>query len=273
MRILLLFYAFLICCTGPQAQPSPQSPKAYPPSTVADIPLPKGYIRIPAATGSETFFLRKLPLKKDLTVYLYNGQPKANQSAQYAVLNMDIGNKDLQQCADAVMRIRAEYLWAQNRKDAIRFRFTNGFICDYDHFAQGYRLSVKGNQCTWVKTAKEDRSYAAFRNYLDLVYTYAGTRSLFTQLHPADIRHLQPGMVFIRTGNPYGHAVTVMDIAYNPATKDTLFLLAQSYMPAQDIHILHNPSDHKLSPWYSVHAGTTLYTPEWTFFLSDLRSF
>jgi hypothetical protein len=30
------------------------------------------------------------------------------------------------------------------------------------------------------------------------------------------------------------------------------FLLAQkSYMPAQDIHILVNPSNDKLGPWYS----------------------
>ena len=57
----------------------------------------------------ETFgaWLRSVPLKKNLTVYLYNGVPKRNQEAQFAVLDVSVGHEDLQQCADAVMRLRA----------------------------------------------------------------------------------------------------------------------------------------------------------------------
>jgi len=43
------------------------------------------------------------------------------------------------------------------------------------------------------------------------------------------------------------------------------FLLGQSYMPAQNIHILRNPNDPSRSPWYSTNFGATLNTPEWTF--------
>jgi Domain of unknown function (4846) len=38
------------------------------------------------------------------------GDMKARQDVQYAVLDISVGNRDLQQCADAVMRIRGEYL-------------------------------------------------------------------------------------------------------------------------------------------------------------------
>ncbi|MEM1219965.1 MAG: DUF4846 domain-containing protein, partial [Bacteroidota bacterium] len=38
---------------------------------------------------------------------------------------------------------------------------------------------------------------------------------------------------------------------------------AQSYMPAQDIHILKNPTTG--SAWYSVDEIDPLRTPEWTF--------
>jgi hypothetical protein len=84
------------------------------PSYVHEIPLPQGYERIGVNTNSFGAYLRSLPLKKDKTVYLYNGQKKYNQSAQYAVINISTGNKDLQQCADAVMRLRAEYLKSAN---------------------------------------------------------------------------------------------------------------------------------------------------------------
>ena len=83
--------------------------------------MPAGYQRVPASPHSFGAFLREIPLKKSKTVYLYNGQPKINQDAQFAVLDMSIGKKDLQQCADAVMRLRAEYLFAENKNAEIKF--------------------------------------------------------------------------------------------------------------------------------------------------------
>jgi hypothetical protein len=48
-------------------------------------------------------------------------------------------------------------------------------------------------------------------------------------------------------------------------------MLAQSYMPAQDIHIVKNPVDDKLSPWYEVNNAEEIITPEWTFLRNQLR--
>ncbi len=43
-------------------------------------------------------------------------------------------------------------------------------------------------------------------------------------------------------------------------------LLAQSYMPAQSIHVLNNPASVDGLPWYDVaDAASALVTPEWTF--------
>lgn len=47
----------------------------------------------------------------------------------------------------------------------------------------------------------------------------------------------------------------------------------QSYMPAQDMHILRNPLNADLSPWYAEDFGEVLQTPEWTFDASDLKRF
>jgi hypothetical protein len=273
---LLLIYMLASCNTSPEQYrqtPGSSHETKVAPRTVGDIPVPPGYQRIKPQAGSYASFLQKIALKKDRTVYLYNGIKKGNQQAQYAVIDLDAGDKDLQQCADAVMRLRAEYLFAEKNYNNISFTFTNGFTCDFTHYAKGYRLRVIGNNCHWLKQAPESYSYSTFRQYLDLVYTYAGTKSLHHQLKSIVVKAIHPGAVFIQTRNPYGHAVTVMDMAYNPQTKDTIFLLSQSYMPAQDIHILVNPANNDLSPWYSVHTAPEITTPEWTFTWGDLKEF
>ncbi|MEZ4798767.1 MAG: DUF4846 domain-containing protein [Flavobacteriales bacterium] len=54
-----------------------------------------------------------------------------NYDVYDAVVDLEIGTKDLHQCADAVMRLRAEYLWVTQQYDKIHFNFTNGFRVDY----------------------------------------------------------------------------------------------------------------------------------------------
>lgn len=240
------------------------------------ISPPSGYVR--EACADETFagYLRNLPLlPKGSKVLLYNGREKPNQSAAFAVIDMEIGNRDLQQCADAVMRLRAEYLWKQKRYGEIKFNFTNGFPASYKKWAEGERIRVNGNQVQWYASGKgADYSYKTFRNYLDRVFMYAGTASLSKELKTVPYHSLQAGDVFIKGGSP-GHAVIVVDVAVHPVTKKKVFLLAQSYMPAQQIHILVNPANRSLSPWYELGDGTAryLYTPEWTFDKSDLKRF
>ena len=120
---------------------------------------PPGYRRVEVPAGSFADWLRQLPLKKGMPyVKLYNGQRKGNQSAHFAVLNMDVGTQDLQQCADAVMRLRAEYLYQAQRYDLIGFNFTNDFPAEYAKWRSGYRTAQKGNKTTWVKKAKADGS-------------------------------------------------------------------------------------------------------------------
>ena len=101
---------------------------------------------------------------------------------------------------------------------------------------------------------------------------YAGTLSLEKELESSEISELKTGDIFIRGGSP-GHAVIVVDMAFNPKTNEKIFLLAQSYMPAQELQVLKNPSDEKLSPWYSVNFGEELETPEWKFSKKHLKKF
>lgn len=56
-----------------------------------NIPTPPHFKRVNAEVGSFSYWLRHTKLKKDHTVYLYNGNKKRNQQAQYAVLDISIG--------------------------------------------------------------------------------------------------------------------------------------------------------------------------------------
>lgn len=238
------------------------------------IAPPRGFERVFAEPGSFADWLRHLPLKpKGSAVLLHTGEPKGNQAVHAAVFDIDTGTRDLQQCADAVIRLRAEYLYSRGLFDAIGFRFTSGDATRYVQWRSGLRPEVTGSRVRWALKAEPDTSYASFRQYLDVVFTYAGTQSLSRELKIRDgVDAIQAGDVFVRGGSP-GHAMIVVDMARNGETGQAVFLLAQSYMPAQDIHIVKNLNDRTLSPWYPTHFGETLRTPEWEFARTELRHF
>jgi hypothetical protein len=237
----------------------------------ARVAAPRGFVRTAAPVGSFAAWLRGLPLRPGcLPVHLYDGTRKGNQQAHAAVLHLDVGQADLQQCADAVMRLRAEYLYSRGDYAKIHFNFTNGTRVDFSAWARGLRPVIRGNRVTWASRARPDYGYATFRAYLTTVFTYAGTASLARELAPVAVADIQPGDVFIHGGAP-GHAVIVLDVATHPRTRQTRFLLAQSYMPAQEMHLLKNPSDPRLSPWYPADFGPMLITPEWTFQATELK--
>ncbi len=237
----------------------------------ARFKVPDGYQRVRAETGSFAHWLRHLPLKEDgADVFLYSGYKKWNQWAHCAVANIDVGDQDLQQCADAVIRLRAEYLHSRALYDSISFNFTSGDKATFRDWISGKRPIVRGNNVSWSRSAGIDSSYSTFREYLNTVFTYAGSFSLSKELkHRTDPCDIQIGDVFIQGGFP-GHAVIVVDIAENTSNGSRVFMLAQSYMPAQEIHILKNPYNASLSPWYDCDFGERLRTPEWTFERGDL---
>jgi hypothetical protein len=273
--VVFLFWAFLVYSLCSPSNPYCWLEKYKPEESLsARISVPDGYDRITLKTGTFAKWLRHLPLKKGKpAVYLFNGQKKTNQDAHYSVVDIDVGNRDLQQCADAIIRLRAEYLYSRKKYSDIHFRFTSGHEAELEKWIQGFRPRVKGDQVLWVKSVGFDKTYKNFKKYLSTVFMYAGTHSLFKELKPVgDMSLLQIGDVFIQPGFP-GHAVLVVDMALNKTTGKKVFLLAQSYMPAQEIHILKNPVNSDLNPWYELNFGENLKTPEWNFHKSDLKRF
>ncbi len=215
---------------------------------------PPGTRRAPLAPGSFGAWLRGLPLlPAGAEVHLFDGRRKARQDVHAAVVDLDVGARDLQQCADAVMRLRAEYLFAAGRFADIRFHPDPG----------------KPRALAWTGGAKRD----GWARFLVRLFADAGTASLAAELPALGARPLAPGDVLIQPGYP-GHAVLVLDAA-DGAGGRRFVLLGQSYMPAQQFHLLRNPASP--SPWYDAAAldGAGLLTPEWPrpFTRKDARRF
>lgn len=247
------------------------NPKGEMVITRFDVPI--DFTRISQDSLSFGYYLTHLILKPNgAEVHLYDGNIKYRKVWD-AVVDIDVGNRDLQQCADAVMRLRAEYLWKTNQKDKIHFNFTNGFRVDYSKWRQGYRIHVKGNKTNWYKATSPDFSYKSFRKYLNIIFNYAGSLSLSKELKPVKLESIMPGDVFIHGGSP-GHAIIVLDVAKNVHSGETVFMVAQSYMPAQEIQVLKNIDNPEISPWYYLNEiGEEFYSPEWTFSKDELMRF
>ena len=237
------------------------------------IIAPDGYMRVEANTDSYTAYLRNLPLKRHGSkVLTHNGSIKENYDVYDAVVAMPIGKRDLHQCADAVMRLRAEWLWKNKRYDEIHFNFTSGWRCDYSEWMKGKRVKLINGKPTWVTSKQASNTYNDLWSYLELIFTYAGTLSLSKELAKIPLAQMEVGDVFIKGGSP-GHCVLIADMAVNTSNGEKLFLLLQSYMPAQEIQLLKNNENKNISPWYSEKQAEELMTPEWSFTGNQLMRF
>lgn len=219
--------------------------------------VPNGFTRKENGTDSFENYLQNLSLKKNGTLtHLYDGSIKQNRRIYLAVVDLPIGNKDLHQCADGVMRLRAEYLFSQKRYNEISFLTASGKQLNY---------------ITWLNGREPNKTN--FWNYLEALFNVANTTSLNKQLKSKPIQKLEIGDVFIYPwqGRMYGHAIIVVDKCVNSEGK-VKFMLAQSFTPAQEIEILDNPNDHG-SPWYDLDFGETLDTPQIDFTKDQLKSF
>lgn len=219
--------------------------------------------------SSWQYFLQHLPAKPG-TVVDYRGSPIANQTKAALIVNYDVGNKDLQQCADALIRLRAEYLFAAHRYADIAFHFTSGHLYPFDAYCKGLRPAVTGNQVKFLPlSAPCEPSHTALRSYLDIVYTYAGTISLARELDKTD--KVSVGTVIILPGSP-GHCTLVVDEA-TTAKGEKVYKLAEGYSPAQSIYILRSTAGTMSDLWQPIKTGGPIQTASCIFYDYQLGSF
>jgi hypothetical protein len=275
----------------PPVAPVPEPPRSPAPTVaaypwLADVPPPAdalddrfapppGFARVALAAGTFGAWLRHLPLAPPGSpVLTHEGAVlrRADHDHVAAVADLDIGARDLQQCADSIIRLHAEWLYAQGRRDA-SYRAASGSPMPFARWARGERMRAEGMSFTWGRGGGIDDGHASYRKWLDAVFTWANTGSLARDTERVDAADLRPGDFVVQPGAP-GHAVLVLDLARAPDGRRAL-LLGQGFMPAQSFHVLHPGKRGASSAWFLLDASSPgLDTPFWSLFpWSALRRF
>ena len=230
--IVLLMLAFLggFCCY--EATTS----NIWNASCVGDIPVPNGFDRVEAPTGSYTEYLRSIPLKeKGYKLHLHSGQVAKHQVLAAAVVDQPLLNQN-EQCADVAMRLRAEYLWKNGCYDEIRFTTVHDTVMRYrPDTTHAYSM----------------RFY--FEEYLAEVFKWCNTGSLYNETVPRDFIDVQPGDILVHPAEPgekYGHAIVVADVARNAKGKVAILCMEGS-TPAREKHIVRNLNLLR-NPWFVI---------------------
>lgn len=224
---------------------------------------PEGYTKAEAGEQTLLAFMRNMELKPDGSpILLYDGTVESEQH-DAAVFALDVGTRNLQQCADSVIRIYSEYLWSIGAYDRIGFHLTNGFWMDYASWRAGNRLVLNGNKTEWVLSEAYDDSYECFRKYLIQIFAYAGTASLDRDCEEISMAEAMPGDLILKGGSP-GHCILIVDMAVNAEGKKC-FLLAEGHTPAEDFHVMKNER-HPENPWFYEEEITYPFeTPRYVF--------
>lgn len=230
---------------------SRSNPGSY--QKIGDIPVPKGFTR--TEKNGYSNYLRHIPLRRKGTkVKLFSGAVANYQTLNYAVLDVPLIS-NWEQCADACIRLRSEYLYQSGLYGKISFKDVNGKISNY----------------------KGGRNRKAFEKYLKTLYGVASTASMDSYLPQREFSEIQPGDVFVykaRKGNKYGHAVMVVDVAVNHKTGEKAFLIAEGNTPARDLHLLNNFWHPFSAPWFYLKGNEkALRIGPFLYYKNELRHF
>jgi len=243
MKILLAIITTILCltsCSQPVKSTQAIKPEKDSVQRICDVYSNGSQCNCKEETFAE--YIWKLALKpKCHMVHLYNGDLRSWQIPQERVVDIDVDSIGLQQCADALIRLYAEYLFANKEYDKIHFCLTNGFDMQYKRWAEGDRVIVKGNNTHWkMNAAEKDYSHSVFMDYLAIVFKYAGTYSLNKNLQPCNYGKnfagkLKTGDILIRPADirkgTLGHAIMFIQ------RRGDEFIFLQSFTPAQEIEV------------------------------------
>jgi hypothetical protein len=245
------------------------------------LSTPAGFRRVRVASGSYAHWLRHLPLRKPGTpVRDHRGAKLPSSTAvAEAVVDLDVGRRDLQQCVDTLIRLRAEYHWWKKQPHRARFRYAGGRYFGWAQWARGIRPRRRDGRIVYERRAHRSLSRKNFRRYLTFMFAMTGTMHNVREPRVPFAR-MEAGHFFIQPPprpGLLGHAVVILDVARPVGSRDRdrgrlRALLGEGFTPAQSFHVLQAPHG---GAWFTLDPKKPVQTPLWgpPFQWSQLRRF
>lgn len=278
MKYLFSFLASFLFFAGAFAQNKANSHINESGNTIKDrVETPDGYIRPPFPKYTFQYFLRSLPMQKyGAKVKKYDGYNKFYE-CYAAVIDLEFDKeKDLVHGAHTIQLLRSMYLYKNKKFDLMRFSYDDNRNMDFQEYAKGFRYVWQDSMYVKKKIAAVDFSKESLDEYMNIVYAESSTNGLAAETTQLEFGNVSVGDLFIQPGDQFskGHAVLVMDMAVHPVTGERLVLLGQGFNPTEDFHIIDNPYDEDVSPWYRVEEDAHFFTTaQWTFRKKHCRRF
>jgi hypothetical protein len=229
----------------------------------ARIAAPAGFARVKVARGTYAAWLRHLPLRPaGSAVRSFAGRTivAGNHPSLAAVVDLDLSAHDRQQCADTIMRLRGEHLFALGKAAETRFLWSGGKRFGFADWRRGLRPAKQGRGWSFEAKAPASDGYRAFRSYLEFMFSWTGT---IHQVGEPRVRfaELQAGDFLIQGGSP-GHAVVILDLARGEGARrgELRGLIGQGFMPAQDLHVLRADDG---GAWFELREDRAIPVPLW----------
>jgi hypothetical protein len=224
------------------------------------FPPPPDYTRVRVEPGSFAEWLRGLPLAPEGSeVVRYDSAVVRPADDPYvaAIVAIDIGSADLQQSADVLIRLHAEWLWSQGKHAAINYPGATKLAMPLSRWEKGQRLISQGANVYWaVQTKPQAADYKEFRRYLDAVFAWANSSSLSRSTKPIEKpEDAAPGDFFLHT-KPPGHVAILLDIAEKPSG-ERVALLGQALSPTESVHVIR---PGRATAWFSLRPQQPIVT-------------
>jgi hypothetical protein len=275
--VAFLFFSMFLCF-GAYAQNKTVANIDASGLTIEDrVSVPDGYIRPPYPEFTFQHYLRSLPMKADGSkVVKHDGFNKFFE-CYAAVVDLDIDKStNLFHGEHAVQYMRSLYLFNSAKFELIDYSFDDNRSINFLDYGNGYRWVFQDSVYTKELVQGVDFSEKSFNDFMKEVYENTTTRGLNADTRLIEFSEVTVGDVFIhpKSVRSPGHAVIIMDMVVNPVSGERFVLLGQGFNPTQDIHILNNPYETDISPWYRVEEDAHFFTTiQWTFRKKHCRRF
>jgi hypothetical protein len=230
-----------------------------------------GFRGFPAELGSFAEWLRLLPLAAPATpVRNHRGDIVVPGDDEHlaAVVAIDVGTEDVQQSADVILRLHAEWRWFRSDFRML-YLSDNELELPLQPRQNGEHLVDAADQSRESPDAapQSKREYADFRRYLDRVFARSDAPALLAESVALPPQDLEPGAFFLNDRHP-AEVLVVLDVATSP-TGQRRMLLAQALNPAQDLAVIRPNRD---TAWFAVHTDQPVRVPRaHPFAWKDLR--